>query len=500
MRGIVVAAALLVPALAWAKPEPLPPGTTWKPLCPDHSCRAQVPVDADGNVLHFTTPHGYEPADLQMMFDIDPTRGAGTTVAVVDAYGYQELEADLTVYRSQFGLPPCSVASGCLTILNSDGQPSPLDPDSDPMWIVESALDVDMVSAACPMCKIVAIQAEGAGLEGLQVGQLVAASMNVDAISDSWGGPEDSTVASNEGDYNNAGIATFVSSGDDGFDGGPSYPTTSAFTISVGGVGYDGTTFSAWAGAGSACSAWIPLQPWSPVSAPCTKRASADIAAFANPLPGVAIYALGSWQPVGGTSAAAPMSAAIFAAAGHADARPGFVYKHPDAFVDITAGTSGSCGSTLCNAALGWDGPTGLGIPDQAKLAAIGGVAGAGPNIQISYPTDGATVQPGFTIEVTPDDATLWTQIQIDGANFTRLGTPWMTTAPNTIATGDHMLTFISYDIDHNSQTTSIGVTVATDDMQMPAGCCSTSGSPGAGALFVAGVLVMRRRRRRATR
>src|SRR5580698_8772798 len=116
-----------------------------------------------------------------MMFDVDPTLGAGKTVAVVDAFGYQELEADLAVYRTQYGLPACTVASGCLTILNSEGQTSPLAADTDSMWIEETGLDVDMVSAACPLCKIVVVQAAGEGLDGLQIGQLVAAKLNVDA-------------------------------------------------------------------------------------------------------------------------------------------------------------------------------------------------------------------------------------------------------------------------------------------------------------------------------
>src|SRR6185503_21015207 len=164
-----------------------------------------------------TPPAGsYGAQDLQMMFDVDPTLGAGKTVAVVDAFGYQELEADLAVYRQQYGLPPCAVASGCLTILNSNGQTAPLAPDTDQGWIGETALDVQMVSAACPMCKIVVIQSNAAGVSGLEIGQLIAAKLSVDAISDSWGGPEDPTDMASEGDYDNPGIGTFVSSGDDG--------------------------------------------------------------------------------------------------------------------------------------------------------------------------------------------------------------------------------------------------------------------------------------------
>ncbi len=492
MRSVAFAA-LLLPAIALAEPR-------FAPVCPDHSCKAVVQVDDQGKIQHYSTPTGYLPADLQMMFDVDPTLGAGKTVAIVDAYGYQELEADLAVYRMQFGLPACSVASGCLTILNSNGQTTPLLPDTDQGWIQETALDVDMVSAACPLCKIVVIQAGAAGVDGLQIGQLIAAKLDVDAISDSWGGPEDPTDSTDEGDYNNAGIGTFVSSGDDGFSGGPAYPATSAFVIAVGGIEIDGSDVDAWSGAQSGCSTQIQKQSWAPSVAPCAMRAFADISAFAAPGPGVATYVLGQWSPVGGTSAASPFSAALFTAAGHADARAPFVYKHADAFTDVTMGSSGACGSILCQGAVGWDGPTGLGTPDQMKLLAIGNMIGGGPTPMIGYPSDGATVMPGFTIEMGSGDTAVWTQVQIDGSNVARLATAGMTTAPLTVTDGSHTLTFTSYDEDHNSGSATITITVG-DDMTMGGGggggCCSASGSgPSSLLVFAVGALVMRRRRR----
>jgi hypothetical protein len=492
MRSVAFAS-LLLPALALAEPR-------YAPVCPDHSCKSVVQLDDQGKVRAFNSPSGYEPADLQMMFDVDPTLGAGKTVALVDAFGYQELEADLAVYRSQFNLPACTVASGCLTILNSDGQTSPLGSDTDQGWIQETALDVDMVSAACPLCKIVVVQAAAAGVDGLQIGQLIAAKLDVDAISDSWGGAEDPSDPSNEPDYDNAGIGTFVSSGDDGFGGGAAYPATSAFVIAVGGIEIDGSDVDAWADAQSGCSAQIQKQSWAPPAAPCSMRAFADISAFAAPGPGVATYVLGAWSPVGGTSAASPFSAALFTAAGHGDARAPFVYKHADAFTDITMGTSGTCGSILCEGAVGWDGPTGLGTPDQAKLVAIGNVAGAGPTPMIGYPSDGATVSAGFTIEMASTDTAVWTQVQIDGSNVARLATAGMTTAPLTVTDGAHTLTFTSYDEDHNSGSASIDITVG-DDMTMGGGgggggCCSVGGSgPSSVLLGVVGLLALRRRR-----
>jgi len=455
-------------------------------------------TNTDGTPLAFADPHGYTPADIQALYHLDPSLGEGLTIAVVDAYGYQDLESDLATYRAQFGIPACTVASGCLTILNNAGQSSPLAMDTDQGWISETALDVQMVSAACPKCKILVVQTEGAG-NGLEIGQLVARDQAVDAISNSWGGNEYPEILGKEGDYNNPGIGTFASTGDNGYAPGPQYPASSAFVIAVGGVSWDGTSSTAWSGAGSGCSGVIPKQSWSPIDAPCQMRAYSDISALADPATGVATFNLkqGKWQIVGGTSAATPIVAALFAAAGHADAKPGFVYAHRDAFIDVVGGSNGTCGN-LCDAIAGWDGPTGVGYPDQTKLLGIGNVAGAGPAVAISYPKDGADVTAKFTIAATPDPATTWLEIQIDGTRVARLAAdPWTVSAPASLANGKHTITAIAYDLDHNSQTATSTVTLgevaAKDD-----GICSASGGRPSGlvVIAIAGLVATRRRRR----
>ena len=39
-------------------------------------------------------------------------------------------------------------------------------------------------------------------------------------------------------------------------------------------------------------------------------------------------------------------------------------YAHTANLYDVTLGKNGSCGTYLCTAGLGYDGPTGLGTPD----------------------------------------------------------------------------------------------------------------------------------------
>ena len=474
-------------------------GPAFRPLCADHSCKGYVAVDADGAPLQFAAPMGFTAPQLQAMYNVDPSLGDGLTIAVIDAFGYQDLESDLATYRSQFGLPACTIASGCLTVLNNAGLTTPLLADSDPGWIGETALDVQMVSALCPKCKIVVIQTDGAG-NGLEVGQIVAKGLDVDTITNSWGGPELSGNPGSEGYYNNPGIGTFASTGDQGFDAGPQYPASSAYVVAVGGVSFDGTTTKAWGGAGSGCSTVIAKPPWAPQESPCDMRSYADIAALADPATGVAVFNAkqGKWQIIGGTSAASPLAAAMFAASGHADARPEFVYRHRDAFTDVTVGSNGTCGS-LCEAMTGWDGPTGVGVPDQAKLRAIGNVDGAGPAVALSFPKPGATVAAKFTIQAAPDPATTaWVDVRIDGVRLAKLGMdPWTTSAPASLAVGSHVVTVTAYDLDHNSQTATATVTLG-EPPAMDTGICSATGRPsGLMMIGFAGWFATRRRRRR---
>ncbi len=86
---------------------------------------------------------------------------------------------------------------------------------------------------------------------------------------------------------------------------------------------------------------------------------------MADPNTGLAVYnaSNGGWIVVGGTSAASPLVASIFALTGNAKVSLGYAYSHASAFNDVTSGSNGSCGNALCNAGAGWDGPTGIGTP-----------------------------------------------------------------------------------------------------------------------------------------
>jgi hypothetical protein len=350
------------------------------------SCYARVRTDAAHRIRPFAVPAGLGPADLASAYKLDPARAPSATIAIVDAFHYPNAESDLAQYRSQFGLPPCTKANGCLKIVNQYGHPSPLparSPANDD-WSVEAALDLDLASAACPSCKLVLVEANDDRGNGLFVAQNAAAAMpGVVAISNSWGGPSDGNdVSSDAMFFTHPGVAIFVATGDSGNTGStPDYPSTSAHVIGVGGTSLvksssaaRGWTEGAWSGAGSSCSK-VTSKPSFQTQTACAKRAASDVAAVADPNTGLAVFNAdnGGWLVVGGTSAASPFVAGVFARYGLTENDASFIYEHASQFFDVTTGKNGACSGRMCRAGAGWDGPTGIGTPNGAVLGDGGG-------------------------------------------------------------------------------------------------------------------------------
>jgi hypothetical protein len=340
-----------------------------------YRCFAHVQTDDDGRIRAEAqpadAPAGFSPTDLQAAYDIPASISGHPTIALIDAYGDTALESDLATYRAAFNLPECSIANGCLKIVNTDGNPSPLPgaPPGDDDWTVETSLDVDMASAACPSCNLVVIQAQDDQGNGLELAQATAASLGASVISNSWGGPEKQGVSLDGVEpYFDQPVAVFVAAGDDGYDDGgrgPDYPGTSSHTIAVGGTHLErasnarGWTETAWSSGGSACSLSI-AKPSYQTSTNCAFKATTDIAAVGDPQTGMASFNSndGGWTVV----------AAIFAATGNGGQTSGaFIAQNADKLNDVTSGNNGDCGNVLCTAGKGWDGPTGYGTPD-AKL------------------------------------------------------------------------------------------------------------------------------------
>ncbi|MFL6172891.1 MAG: hypothetical protein ACJ716_08360 [Marmoricola sp.] len=342
------------------------------------SCSAKVMVsDKTGAVPASTSPAASALTPTQLRAAYGLTGDATGTVAIVDAYGYPNLERDLGVYRTQFGIPACTRASGCLRITDQSGGTNL--PRFNTGWAGETALDVDAVSAICPGCKILVVQAKSANIPDLGAAVATAARQaGVVAISNSYGGG-DLSDASYGSYYNHPGIAVTASTGDNGYRGG-SFPASSSYVVAVGGttLTMSGTTRvseTAWSGAGSGCSTVnTALAGAGAFGTGCAKRAIADVSAAADPNKGgMAVYyptssRASTWAQVGGTSESSPIIAAVFALAGGVGAgvtANSVPYASSAALRDVTAGSNGSCPTTQwCNARAGWDGPTGLGVPN----------------------------------------------------------------------------------------------------------------------------------------
>jgi subtilase family serine protease len=317
-----------------------------------------------------STPSGLFPADLQSAYALPSGAGSGQTIAIVDAYDDPTAEADLGVYRSQFGLSSCTTSNGCFRKVNQTGGSTP--PAKDAGWAEEISLDVDMASAICPNCKILLVEASSSSITDLGTAVNTAASLGATQISNSYGGSEFSSETSYESYYNHPGIAVTVSSGDAGY--GVEFPAASRYVTAVGGTTLTrasnarGWTETAWSGAGSGCSSYVPKPSWQHDTG-CSRRTVADVSAVANPSTGVAVYdstpyqGSSGWLVFGGTSVSAPIIAGVYALAGNQSLS--FTYGHTASLFDVTSGSNGSCGgSYLCTAVAGYDGPTGLGTPD----------------------------------------------------------------------------------------------------------------------------------------
>jgi hypothetical protein len=321
------------------------------------------------------TPDGLARNDFLSAYKLPATGGAGRTVAIVDAHDDPTAEADLAVYRKQYGLPACTTSNGCFRKLNQNGQTAPLpafDPEDD--WSVEVSLDLDMVSAVCPACHIVLVESNSANSVDLAAAERAATASGAIAVSNSYGGDEISDDQKLNGAFAKPGVAITASSGDAGFLEA-SWPASLSTVIAVGGTSLKksstaarGWTETAWKGAGSGCSGWIAKPSWQH-DTHCGMRTASDISAVADPATGVAVYAQGDWSVVGGTSASSPLIAAMIALAGNASALPNasYIYSHASKLYDVTSGTNANwdCGGDyLCNAKAGYDGPTGMGTPN----------------------------------------------------------------------------------------------------------------------------------------
>jgi hypothetical protein len=414
--------------------------------------RTDVVAPSGSRVSPQATTGAYGPADLQSAYALPTgTEGAGLTVAVVDAYDLPTAASDLAYYRSYWGLPACTTANGCFHKVDQNGGTTYPSTAVGKGWDGEIALDIDMVSAICPYCHILLVEATNNQWVNLGTGVNTAVLLGAIAVSNSYAGSEWSSESYYDTlYYNHPGVAITASTGDCGYNcngvygssdyNSVGYPAASPDVVAVGGTSLTpdgsarGWTESAWGdaygGAGSGCSSYEPKPSWQHDSG-CANRTQADVSAVADPATGVWIYVDGGWGIEGGTSAASPIIAATFALAGGPAAGTypaSYLYADTADLNDVIGGkndvTWGGTGSActvsyLCNGVAGYDGPTGLGTPNgvtafmAVPTLAVSGlpsptVAGVAHNLTVTAKDAYGNTATGYTgkVHFTSTDAT----------------------------------------------------------------------------------------------
>ncbi len=336
----------------------------------------------------------------------DGTDGTGQVVAIVE-FGGGYTESDLSTYFSGLGLSvPSVTASGVDGAANAPAGDSDTDAEVD--------LDIQVVGGVAPGAAQVVYFAPNTDQGFIDaVSDAVHATPAPVAVSMSWGGPEDQWSAQTRDAMNEAfadgaalGVTVTVSAGDHGSSDDASgqtsvhceFPASSPNVLACGGTELIGDTSSStitsevvWNGlasqegaTGGGVSDVYPVPSYQAnAGVPDASggggagRGVPDVAGNAHPESGFLVVVAGRQEPVGGTSAVAPLWAgliarlaqatgkrfgllqtALYAGAAAGAAAPGFN--------DIVSGNNGAY-----KAGPGWDACTGLGSPDGAALLTL---------------------------------------------------------------------------------------------------------------------------------
>jgi hypothetical protein len=377
--------------------------------CQAHNlhCRYQLVTTSRSSLTALTTtaPTGWGAKALQTAFGLNRAPTSPRMITIIGVGAYPTLAADLGVYRSTYGMTPCTVANKCLKIADYKGGPAlrPSSPSDEEDLAVETALDVQMASAACPTCKITYLGVpvsfgDTAMINAFATATRTAVALNTASVSISYGFPTNSSIDRGAASQSmrQPGTAIFSASGDFGYMGPATFqsavggwPQNLRTVVSAGGTRMraaqgapTGYVQSMWSGAGSGCSPDLSpaVGQLATVSVACNgHRAVSDVSAVAD---NVAVYdtyapfsgAPPRWITVGGTSASSPFLAGMAARAPRVSTviGPNVLYAAPaSAFADVTTGRNGADSDCLgdhvwlrlCVSRPGWDGGTGRGIP-----------------------------------------------------------------------------------------------------------------------------------------
>lgn len=302
---------------------------------------------------------GWAPSDFQSRYNLpSSTKGLGQVVAIVDAYDNHNVASDLASYRSEFGL---GIAN--FTKYNQEGQQSNY-PSGSTGWGLEADLDVEMVSATCPLCTIYLVEANSAAASDLEAAEVEAVKLGAHIVSNSWicyG----SLNCVNRRAFSHKGVIYLAAAADGGY-GEEGAPADFDSVAAIGGtvLTKNGSHYSETAdGSSGGCATGIRKPQWQH-DQHCAYRLANDAAAVAWDVAEYDSYGYGGWFTVGGTSVATPLLAGVFGLAGNATKQQGgrtFWLTQRHKFLYAISGCNGGYGYRQYNTCTGWGSPNGIG-------------------------------------------------------------------------------------------------------------------------------------------
>ncbi|HYS62762.1 MAG TPA: S53 family peptidase [Paraburkholderia sp.] len=339
----------------------------------------------------------FTPPQLAALYQFPQGDGSGQCVGIIELGGGYTT-SDLDAYFASLGVASPTVKPVSVDQGRNEPTGDPNGPDG------EVTLDIEIVGAIAPGATIAVYftpNSDAGFIDALS--RAVHDTANKPSvISISWGAPESSWTSQSLQAFNSVletaaalGVTVCAASGDSGSSDGASggdqvdFPASSPYVLACGGTSLtaSGTSISrevvwndgAQGGAGGGgVSRSFPVPAWQKgLSAalsnggktPLGGRGVPDVAGDASPVTGYTVLIGGNQTVVGGTSAVAPLWAALIARINAAKGQPaGFInpklYKAPDVCNDITQGNNGSFAASE-----GWDACTGLGSPNGQKVA-----------------------------------------------------------------------------------------------------------------------------------
>ena len=349
----------------------------------------------------------YNPTDIARLYNFpDGVTGKGQCIGIIELGGGYTT-SDIDTFYKNLGLSSPTVVAVPVDGGKNDFGTTVSDSDG------EVTLDIEVAGTVAPDATI-AVYFAGNTSKAFQdaVSTAIHDTTNKPSVvSISWGGPEDTSYGSYYTTFDEElqaaatmGITICVAAGDSGSSDGVSdgkyhvdYPSSSAYALGCG-----GTTLQANVQTDSITSEVVWNEPGNggatgggvsdifglptyqsgsnvPVSANTGKagRGVPDVAGDADPATGYNILLGGQTEPIGGTSAVAPLMAGLVARLNEALGKPvGFLnpilYANPSVCRDITQGNNDTVGSgTTYPAGPGWDACTGNGVPDGGMLLEV---------------------------------------------------------------------------------------------------------------------------------